>query len=203
MSHNEKRLKLKQPSSDSLLSRGGIMDSSGKVIDLRKRLKKQDGNRINNENDHSNASELVPVVDISQRRQEKIDSERRGVKRTILSEFIGAHIIVPNRGLQKCTIYDISDNGISFDLPVEIGKLKMQEEVAMRVYLNHSTYFPFFVNVTFIRHFKEEGIYRHGAAFAKGTINDAALHHFVKFIENVSTILKTDKGDVIVSNLKK
>lgn len=203
MSQFEKRLKLKQPSSDRPLSRGGNMDSSGKVIDLRKRMKKAANKAAAGDHQSHKPTEMVEIVDISQRRQEKIDSERRGVKRTILSEFIGAHIVVPNRGLQKCTIYDISDNGISFDLTADIGKLKLKEDVAMRVYLNHSTYFPFVVNVSSVRHLEEEGLYRHGAAFAKGTINDAALHHFVKFIENVSTILKTDKGDVIVSNLKK
>lgn len=179
------------------------MDSSGKVIDLHKRLKKQPNSSEGNDDQSAKQPESVQVVDISQRRQEIIESERRGVKRTILSEFIGAHIVVPNKGLQKCTIYDISENGISFDLPFQIGKLKSKEEVAMRVYLSHSTYFPFIVTISSVRHLQDEGLFRHGAAFAKGTINDAALHHFVKFIENVSTILKTDKGDVIVSNLKK
>lgn len=71
----------------------------------------------------------------------------------------------------------------------------------MRLYLNHKTYFPFVVKVQNIRRLAEEDVYRHGANFVKGTINDEALHHFVKFIETVSASLQTDRGDILVSNL--
>ncbi len=143
----------------------------------------------------------APVVDMTERRNEMLVQERRQVKRTILTEFIGAFIVVPRKGLQKVAIYDISDNGIAVDLPHEVGRLIVGEEVAMRVYLNQQTYFGFVVKVTNARDITEEGVYRHGATFAKGTINDLALHHFVKFIENISASLQTDSGDVLVSNL--
>ncbi|MBK7890386.1 MAG: hypothetical protein IPJ84_05895 [Bdellovibrionales bacterium] len=63
------------------------------------------------------------------------------MKRTILSEFIGAFILVPEKGLQKVSIYDISDNGIAFDLDLGGGMMMEGEEIAMRVYLNQFTYF--------------------------------------------------------------
>ena len=71
----------------------------------------------------------------------------------------------------------------------------------MRVYLNHKTYFGFLVKVRSFRLVKEEAVYRHGASFVKNSFNQEAIGHFVRFIESVSASLKTDHGDVIVSNL--
>jgi hypothetical protein len=145
----------------------------------------------------------APILDMTGRRNEMLSHERRKVRRTILSEFIGAHIVVPERGLQKVTIYDISDEGVAFDIEDGSGKFAIGEEIGFRVYLNQQTYFPFVVKVANSRTILEEGVTRHGGLFAKGTVNDVALHHFVKFIETVSASLRTDSGDIMVSGLHK
>lgn len=170
------------------------MNKSNNVIDLKSRRPSRA--RIQRTSEKS-----APVVDMTERRQEMLTHERREVKRTILSEFIGAFIVVPQRGLQRVSIYDISDNGIAFDLDLGSGQLAAGEEIAMRVYLNNQTYFPFVAKVANVRSIPEEGVTRHGCGFVKGTVNDVALHHFVKFIETVSASLQTDSGDVMVSNL--
>jgi hypothetical protein len=143
----------------------------------------------------------APVLDMTERRNQIIGEERRRVRRTILTEFVGAFVVIPDRGLQRVALYDISDNGVAFDLDMGSGQLKLNEEVAMRVYLNQTTYFSFVVTVANARAVLEENVQRHGASFVKGTINDEALHHFVRFIETVSASLQTDHGDVMVSNL--
>lgn len=145
----------------------------------------------------------APVVDMTERRNEILSEERRVVRRTILTEFVGASIVVPERGLQRVALYDISENGLSFDLDLEHGGFRVGEEVAMRVYLNHQTYFGFVARVSNERAIEEEGVHRHGVGFVKGTVNDEALHHFVKFIETVSASLQTDHGDVMVSGLSR
>lgn len=155
---------------------------------------------------HQNHSEKTPeanasVVDMTVAREEMLNKDRREVKRTILTEFIGAYAVLPERGLMKVTLYDISENGIAFDLEMNEGMFLAGEEVAFRVYLNHTTYFPFTVSVLNYRRLEDEGVIRHGAQFVKGTLNDVALHHFVKFIENVSATLRKDEGDILVSNI--
>lgn len=175
------------------------MESKGNVIDLSKRRRAQ-----------TKPTEVVrtghqldaPVVDMTGRRQEILMRERRQVRRTILTEFIGAFAVVPERGLLKIAIYDISEDGMAFDTDMSFGQFQVGEEVAMRVYMNQSTYFPFVVKVQNVREILDENSSRHGAHFLKGTINDQALHHFVKFIETVSASLERDNGDVMVSNLK-
>lgn len=146
-------------------------------------------------------SEATSIIDIAEIRQEMINQERRIVKRTILTEFIGAFTIVPERGLIKVSLHDISDNGIAFNMDLTTGRFRVGEEIAMRVYLNHTTYFPFTAKVSNSRVLEDEGVIRYGANFEKGTINDVALHHFIKFIETVSASLKTDDGDIQVSNI--
>lgn len=167
----------------------------GKVLDITSRLKLQ------NSLENAKIEEKAEVLDITEARQEILSRDRRDVKRTILTEFVGAFVVLPEKGLLKAALYDISDSGMAFDLELAEGGFSSGEEVAMRVYLNHSTYFPFTIRVTNSRALEEEGVVRHGASFVRGTMNDVALHHFVKFIENVSASLKTDTGDVLVSNI--
>lgn len=163
------------------------------VFDMTKRLKK-DAKATQN-------GTTAPVIDMVEAREEILSQERRKVKRTILSEFIGAVALVPGKGLMKVILYDISENGLAFDIEGDIGHFTMAEEVAMRVYLNHQTYFGFVVKVANLRMLPDENVYRHGVNFVKGTINDEALHHFVKFIETVSASLHSDGGDIMVSGL--
>lgn len=187
-----------------------------KILDLTSRLKTQNtsargaekssGGKTKSKDVESRvfAKELrpaAPILDMTEARQAIINRERRNVKRTILTEFIGAFVVLPERGLYRVSLYDISEKGLSFDIDLPLGNYKKDEEVAMRVYLNHKTYFTFIVKVTNARVFEEENVIRHGANFVKGTINDVALHHFVKFIETVSASLRTDAGDILVSQI--
>jgi len=149
--------------------------------------------------------EIAPeeeVVSISEKRQATIQDERRTVRRTILREFIGVHIVVPGRGLVRCALADISEKGLAFDLIKPIGHLKSGEEVAMRIYMNHQTYFGFTVKIKGSRFLDDEGVYRHGVSFSEETMNSNAIRHFAMFIESVSANLSRDGGDVMVSNLK-
>lgn len=166
----------------------------GKIIDITGRVRPQNSSA----NDESSDA---PIVDMTIAREEILNKDRREVKRTILTEFISAYAVLPERGLMKVTLYDISENGLGFDLELQEGVFLESEEVAFRVYLNHTTYFPFTVKITNSRRLENEGVFRHGASFMKGTVNDVALHHFVKFIENVSAGLRKDGGDVLVSNI--
>ena len=174
------------------------MNKPNNVLDLKSR--RAPSKKVQNQGKADSTE--APVLDMTERRNEMIVTERRQVKRTILAEFIGAFIVVPKKGLQKVAIYDISENGIAFDLEEGEGRLNLGEEIAMRVYLNQQTYFPFVTKIANVREIDNEHVTRHGANFVKDTVNDVALQHFVKFIETVSASLETDHGDVMVSNLR-
>ena len=108
---------------------------------------------------------------------------------------------MPRKGLLKVNLYDISEDGVAFDVVREAGHFALGEEVAMRVYLNQQTYFPFIIKIQNVRELGDEEQIRHGAGFKKDSINEDALHHFVKFIETVSASLQNDNGDIMVSSI--
>ncbi|MCB0390324.1 MAG: PilZ domain-containing protein [Bdellovibrionales bacterium] len=174
------------------------MADNSNVIELRSRQRKS----VAKDSLEKVKKNPATVTDISEMRQEIINEERRRVKRTILTEFIGANVIVPGMGLVKVSLYDISEDGLAFDIDENMGHFNCGEHVAMRVYMNNKTYFPFVVNITHAAHVPEEGVNRMGTSFVKDSINKNALFHFVKFIENVSASLKSDDGDIMVSNIK-
>ena len=171
------------------------------VIDFKSRQKAQNAQPQPKQISHDATEAVAPIVDMVEKRQEILSRERRQVKRTILSEFVGAFVVLPEKGLLKVTLFDISENGLAFDMDSTKGTFMVGEEVAMRVYLNQQTYFSFIVRMQNARIIADEQISRNGGHFVKDTINDQALFHFVKFIETVSASLKKDDGDVMVSNL--
>jgi hypothetical protein len=173
------------------------------VLDLTRRLKKKAkaAKPTKSTTQKTGTAKAAQVLDMTERRNEILQQERRQVKRTLLTEFIGAFALVPQKGLLKVTLYDISEQGLAFDMENAAGHYSLGEEVAMRVYLSQSTYFPFVVTVQNIRTIGEESVYRHGVNFVSDSINMEALHHFVKFIETVSSSLHGDEGDLVVSSL--
>ncbi|NCN40746.1 PilZ domain-containing protein [bacterium] len=168
--------------------------SNANVIDFKSRAGRARSPKV-----ESKGKASAEIVDMVERREEILQNERRIAKRTILSEFIGAYTVVPGKGLVKVAMYDISEDGLSFDTDTAQGHFHLGEEVAMRVYLNQKSYFPFVVRLQNLREIPEEGCYRHGVNFVKDTVNEEALHHFVKFIETVSSSLESDDGDLKAS----
>ena len=171
------------------------------VIDITQLLKKNSGRKHTEESPAPEVGKVPAIVDMVLRRKEQIQSERRDVRRTVLDHFIGAFVVLPQKGLQPATIFDISDAGMSFDFDLEIGRFKQGEVVNMRIYLSHELYFPFSVNITNIRA-TNDGAVRHGAIFEKGQPSAKVLENFVKFLEGVATISRRDEGDRLLGRVE-
>lgn len=165
----------------------------GKLIDITSRL------NTRNNSEKSSTSKTGDVTSMVDARQAILLSERRELRRTILTEFVGAFVVVPGRGLLRVSLYDISENGLAFELETNEGTFELGERVAMRIYLNHKTYFEFVTEIRRCEEFDDLGFNRIGGQFVKDTVNDVALHHFVKFIEAVSVNLQADDGDLQAS----
>lgn len=165
------------------------------VIDITGRLKSSKKSK-------GTAASSTPaaVLDMTERREAALTAERRSVKRTILTEFIGGFAVIPQQGLQKISIYDISESGLAFDLKLNEGQFRVGEEVAVRIYFSQTSYIPVSVKVANIRSIEDEGVVRFGANFVTGSFNQDAMYHLVKFVEKVGTSLHTDKGDLVVSS---
>ena len=69
----------------------------GKLIDLTSRLKSS-ANEATVQKDAN-------VVSYDEQKQKMLFSERRQIKRTILSEFVSAMVVLPEKGLMKVSIF--------------------------------------------------------------------------------------------------
>lgn len=177
---------------------GGKMYKNN-IVDMTARRKEQ----ITKEQGHHEVdTQRADVLDMTAMRQEIISEERRRVKRTILAEFLGAYVVIPQQGLQKVNVYDISNEGLALDVEAELGHFRVGDELAMRLYLSKDTYLPFIIRISNHREITTEGLFRHGAQFVKSATNGEALSHFVKFLETVTASLQTDHGDILVTNLR-
>ncbi len=167
----------------------------GQVIDLMARLLKAGTSIPVVEN------QAAEVVDISSARALQISEDRREVRRTVLTEFISLHAVIPGYGLLRVTLFDINDRGLSFDLEEAKGKYNVTDQIELRIYLNHQTYFPITTQVAYIKKIEDEGVYRHGCEFAKDSINNQALKYFVGFLESVTTHFRKDSGDLTITRI--
>ena len=136
------------------------------------------------------------IIELESHKNVAIGQERRQVRRTMLSEFVGAFIVVPQVGLQEVCLFDISDGGVAFDLEIKLGQFKVGEEIAARFYLSQNNYFTFNVQISNVRMLEDEGVYRHGTRIVREDHNYEAIDYFIHFVEAVSSIVKIDRGDL-------
>ena len=75
----------------------------GKVLDISARLKSR------NNTGKTKQFDVVSdkVLDFTEAREAALNRDRRQVKRTILTEFVGAFVVLPEKGLMKVALYDI------------------------------------------------------------------------------------------------
>lgn len=181
------------------ITSGEIMALKSNVIDMTARRKAQiraEQTHLNGRKPKAKKSEApsAEVLELGARRREILTQERRRNRRTILSNFLGAYIVVPEKGLKEVTLYDISEGGVAFDLEKSEGSFRVTEELAMRVYISKEIYVPITVKVKNVREIADEEVYRHGTIF-EATQGDGVLEHFVRFILAMSQNLSRDPGD--------
>lgn len=167
-----------------------------KVIDLVPHLK-----TVNSAIKEPTAPTGAEVVNLSDEKQKILFHERRQVKRTILTELMSSFVVLPEKGLMKVDIHDISEEGISFDVENINGSFKIGEEITLRIYLNQKAYFPIQITIKHITPDAETETIRHGSAYLKNDDNNVALQHFVKFVESASMGLKKDLGDLMITRI--
>lgn len=166
-----------------------------KVIDITPRLK-----TVNTTSHHKSSVQdqgLLNMQDNISKFQPVLLSERRQVKRTVLSELISGMLVLPEKGLYKVSMYDISSEGLSFSMEKHMGTFEVGEEIAIRVYLNTKTYFPLIVKVKHSTLDSQEEVVRHGVEYLKGATTDVALQHFVNFVISMNEGLQIDDGDLV------
>ena len=171
----------------------------GKVLDLTSRLENKRNQKSPSISDLGGEEHLVNLGEI---REQKIQEDRREVKRTILTEFVALHAVVPGFGLFRVLLSNINERGLAFDIEDGKGSFRAGDSMELRVYLNHQTYFPIQVKVKHVQRLEQEGLIRHGCEFLADSLNEEALQYFVAFLESVTASFRRDTGDVLVSKIQ-
>ncbi|MBK9293143.1 MAG: PilZ domain-containing protein [Oligoflexia bacterium] len=162
------------------------------VIDITKRIK-------TGKKQTTKGSEKAQVLSFSDKLQNRVKGDRRKVERIVLSQFVGVFVVTRSSILQPVSISDISVNGLSFDMVMDVGSYDIGNDVTMRIYMSHDTYFTFNVLVTNKRDIEGRGVVRHGVEFRKS--QPEALYHFIKFLETVSQVAKKDMGEKVAGRV--
>ena len=143
--------------------------------------------------------DVPAVLSFEEQKQKMAFKDRRAARRTMFNEMMSSMVVIPERGLLKVFLHDISEDGLSFDTAVEDGSFASGEEISMRIYINHKTYFPVKMTVKHCSIDNQAGVIRHGATLLKDASNDVVLQYFVKFIEAAAQSMKKDNGDLMVN----
>jgi hypothetical protein len=166
-----------------------------KVIDFTQRRQKS----TDQKSDVFQNSNVPSVLSFEEQKQKIAFKERRTARRTMFNEMMSSMVVIPERGLLKVFLHDISEDGLSFETAIDDGSFKAGEEITMRIYINHKTYFPVRMTVKHLKQDLESGTIRHGATMIKDASNDVVLQHFVKFVEAAALTMKKDSGDLMVN----
>ncbi len=119
----------------------------------------------------------------------KSGTERRRFKRRPVLDSFSLFAVIPKKGGHRLTVYDLSDEGLLFDLDTE-GEaasdypLQSGEELELHLYLNQSLYLPLKLKV--VRISEENSIRRIGAEIKdKGSKAYKAFQAFLQMLDVV------------------
>ena len=131
---------------------------------------------------------------------DKASEDRRKKRRIVVSGLMNAAIVHSKGLIRDVFIYDISKEGISFDLPQQYN-IKENEQLHMRLYLNSVDFFEFTILTKNKRLVDIEDFHRYGTVFQNlNTFNKKAIINLVNFIESASSVLNKDRGEILFSN---
>ena len=176
----------------------------GQLIDFQKYQKKNHKKKRPEERNDKLESFSTTLIDFQNTKVKKLKKEQRKVKRTVLNGLVGVTVMVPDRGLMRVQVQDISKSGLSFDMYESEGAFFKGEQLELRIYVDNKIYFPFVASVenTKVRFSYGAKVIRHGLKFKKSKANRKALDYFVGFLEAVVKNCKEDSGDRLISHLK-
>lgn len=170
-----------------------------KIIDLTQRRGKTNDSSASVMGAPTYAEATPAVLSFEEQKQKMAFKDRRAARRTMFNEMMSSMVVIPERGLLKVFLHDISEDGLSFDTALDDGSFAIGEEISMRIYINHKTYFPVKMTVKHSSRDNQAGVIRHGATLLKDAANDVVLQYFVKFIEAAAQSMKKDSGDLMVN----
>lgn len=122
---------------------------------------------------------------------------RKTPRRPILSTF-SVFIVIPKKGFYRLAVYDISEEGVGFEMDVEGESpshfpIKNGENIEFRLYLNQSLYVPLTAQITRLEETPTGR--RAGAELQdKGSSGHKAFLAFLDFLDKIANLVEIDSN---------
>jgi len=122
--------------------------------------------------------------------------ERRHSKRRPILETFSIFIVIPQKGLYRLAVHDMSEDGMNFNVDIEGEPIfsfqpKVGESIDIRIYLNKSLYIPLSIQV--VRITQHPSGRRVGAEFHhKKSESYKAFHTLLHLLDSIVNVLRID-----------
>lgn len=152
----------------------------------------------NDQNDDSNKDSETQIVDFEAVRNKKLTEKRRKNERIFFHRMMTVYAQENNGSLREIQIVDVSEDGMSFQIPYDANDIWPQnlDEIAVRLYYSNDTYLPLVIRVQNSRPMIDEGMryVRFGCSVDQTTTSFQVFLQFVRFLKLYSEAAHKDTG---------
>jgi len=147
-------------------------------------------------------NETQQVVDFGQVRAQKLEEKRRATERVFFKSLLSVYSVVGDHSMCPIEIIDLSEEGLSFQLPHDAKSpwTKGSSEFPVRLYFSQDSYLEVFVKMQNSKDAIENHAryVRYGCSVDTTTTSYLAYVNFVRFLKMYADVAKKDQGDVKV-----
>jgi hypothetical protein len=141
------------------------------------------------------------IINFTKAREAKIEERRRRYERILFRHILGVYCVAEGKGLKAVELVDISESGLSFQLPIHSKNLDSMapgNEIVFRFYFSQDTFIPVVVKIQNERHCIEDGqkFIRFGCVVDATSQSYETYKLFVMFLQKYAETSQQDKGDL-------
>jgi hypothetical protein len=141
------------------------------------------------------------VINFKKAREAKIEEKRRQYERILFKHMLGVYCVAEGKGLNAIELVDVSEQGISFQLPVDskyVSDYESGKSFSFRFYFSQDTFIVITAQVQNRRDCIEDGqkYMRFGCVIDTTSQSYSAYRLFVQFLSKYAETSQEDKGDL-------
>ncbi|RLA63488.1 MAG: hypothetical protein DRQ88_11310 [Epsilonproteobacteria bacterium] len=145
---------------------------------------------------------MVKIFDFQKKREEVIEEKRQGLERIMFKNVLGAYAVIEENGdIYPITLNDISQDGVSFEVPYNEKveeKFSDGAEIKLRMYFSKHSFIPIIIKIrhsTEILGFNRAKFIRYGCEFDKSLTSFKAMQSFIDFLYQFAEFSTHDHGE--------
>jgi hypothetical protein len=142
------------------------------------------------------------IVDLGEVRAQKLEEKRRHAERIFFKHLLSVYCITDSSQMRPIELVDISETGISFQVPHNANDPwpTSESNLVVRLYFSQDTYLPLHLKIENSRPSIVDGdrFVRYGCSVDKTLTTFETFQQFVRFMKLYSEHAHKDMGDVTV-----